>query len=272
MTQTTTIIPFTADHIEAAHGLSKAVSWPHRATDWGMLLELGQGVVAIERGAVIGTGLRCQFGPDLAVANMIIVDKAHQGKGLGRKLMESVLPSSGLCRLVATTEGRPLYHKLGFKEIGQILQVQGTLSKAPVPQHARAAGMQETDQIIAHETATFGGDRSRLARWMAANAKLVVTEGADGRVNGYAAVRVFGRGHVIGPVVAPNADIAKDLICAASQGLTGQFLRIDTDVRAGLSPWIETLGLAHVGGGIQMQRGQGPLPAPRYALFSQALG
>lgn len=237
-----------------------------------MLLELGRGVVAVEDEVVIGTALGAEFGPSLAVANMIIVDAAHQGKGLGRKLMEAVLPRAGACRLVATAEGLPLYKKLGFAPTGQILQFQGSL-RAPAPGDAtRSATPGELDQIAALEGAAYGGDRRALVALIQSQSPLFVSEDAKGQITGYAAQRRFGRGHVIGPVAAPDLATAQALIAAAMQGLDGAFVRVDTDAQAGLGAWLTAAGLEHVGGGVAMQRGTAALPSPRYALFSQALG
>jgi GNAT superfamily N-acetyltransferase len=273
MTQTLVLTDFTPDHLAGALRLSQAVSWPHRTEDWAMLLELGRGVVALEGTRVIGTALGCAFGPSQSVANMIIVDAAYQGRGLGRRLMQAVLPSQGTCRLVATAEGLPLYHKLGFQETGRVLQYQGALTQCPAPKGpTRRAEAGDLDQIIALESASYGGDRAALVRWLAENAQLTVQEDSAGQITGLAASRPFGRGYVIGPVVAPDAEAAQNLIAAAAQGQEGQFLRVDTTDKAGLGPWLETLGLAHVGGGVTMQRGDAPPAGLRHALFSQALG
>lgn len=58
--------------------------------------------------------------------------------------------------------------------------------------------------------------------------------------------------------------------------MQGCFVRIDIPEDAGLSPWLEGLGLAHVGGPVAMLRGASNIPGstnPRiFALASQALG
>lgn len=238
-----------------------------------MLLAQSEGVVALVDGQVIGTALRAGFGPDLCTANMIIVRSDYQGRGLGRALMSSVLPSSGTCRLVATPEGLPLYEKLGFVETGRILQCQGAFQASGAPGAGiRAARADDVPQIAALESQAFGGDRSALVDWLWRNADLFVSTAPGGEILGYAAKRVFGRGHVIGPVAAPDVETAKALIAAAAHDLDGQFVRIDTSDQSGLKDWLDGLGLKHVSGGTTMQRGAGAEPAPRYALFSQALG
>ena len=277
MTNTLTLAPFEASHLEAAHSLSQAVGWPHRAEDWAMLLQIGGGFVALEGERVIGTALTARFGSDVSATFMIIVDAAYQGRGIGRKLMEKALPKDGCCRLVATAEGLPLYDKLGFMPTAQIAQLQGQLNVSPQAKqgdfsHIRLATTDDIAALISLESSDFGGDRSKLMNWLFVHGAIFVSLNTEGRVNGFAARRDFGRGQVIGPVVAPNADAAKTLILAAAEGQDGQFIRIDTDEAAGLVTWIETLGLAQVGGGVAMQRGDRLTPQTRVALFSQAIG
>lgn len=83
-------------------------------------------------------------------------------------------------------------------------------------------------------------------------------------------------GEVIGPVVAANADDARTLTSFFIASRPGAFLRIDTTADTGLAPWLESLGLAHVGGGIAMRTGgtEAPARAPykTYALANQAFG
>jgi Acetyltransferase (GNAT) domain len=96
-----------------------------------------------------------------------------------------------------------------------------------------------------------------------------------GGLAGFAALRPFGRGEVIGPVVAGNADDAKALITSFLALRDGAFVRLDTDVTTGLGPWLVEQGLAHVDGGIAMQRPVVATSVPRFTTFAltgQALG
>lgn len=89
-------------------------------------------------------------------------------------------------------------------------------------------------------------------------------------------MRPFGRGLVIGPVVASSRQQAKDLIQFMLAHHEGDFVRLDTELSTGLDPWLVERGLAHVGGGILMQRGpkveRAEAPYRTYALVNQALG
>jgi hypothetical protein len=98
----------------------------------------------------------------------------------------------------------------------------------------------------------------------------------DDGIAAFAAVRAFGRGEVVGPVVAEDRDQARALIAFILSGMQGRFVRIDIPEDAGLSTWLEGLGLAHVGGPVAMLRGASNIPGSTnvriFALASQALG
>jgi hypothetical protein len=98
----------------------------------------------------------------------------------------------------------------------------------------------------------------------------------QGEVVAFAGVRAFGRGLVIGPVAATSEEQAKDLIQFLLAHHEGAFVRLDTELSTGLSPWLTERGLIHVGGGIPMRRGskadRAEVPYRSFALVNQALG
>jgi hypothetical protein len=106
-----------------------------------------------------------------------------------------------------------------------------------------------------------------------AEATVVLDE--DDRARGFAMLRRFGRGHAIGPVVAPEAEGARALIAHLIGLNAGRFTRIDIDFDSGLAEWLESLGLLRVDAPTTMVRGA-PLPQDRdvrlYAIVTQALG
>jgi hypothetical protein len=97
----------------------------------------------------------------------------------------------------------------------------------------------------------------------------------NGEAVGFATIRRFGRGHVIGPVVAPDAERAKALIAHWAQAYAGSFVRVDVTGESGLSAWVESLGLALIEPGVSMARGQAPASdgtVKQYAVVNQAIG
>ncbi len=271
------IAAFGPDHLEAAVKLSRQAGWPHRLEDWQMALTMSEGVVAIEGDRVVGTTFVTPYEKDSATINMVIVDEAMRGRGLGRKLMDAALALAAdrPLRLVATTEGMPLYEKLGFEKTGAVLQHQGIAKETAAPTVAGAAVAADIEAIAELDRLAFGADRGRLIAYLAEVGEFAVIR-RDGRVSGFAALRAFGRGEVIGPIVAGNLDDAKALVQHFIAVKAGHFLRVDTTADTGLSPWLVEYGLAHVGGGIAMMkppihRAADPA-AVTFALANQAFG
>ncbi|RWH75841.1 GNAT family N-acetyltransferase [Mesorhizobium sp.] len=269
---------FGPDHIEGAVALSRQENWPHRRQDWQMALQLSSGAVALDdQGRVTGTILVTPYGADCAMINMVIVDRNVRGKGLGRRLMEQAfaLAQDRPLRLVATRDGMPLYEKLGFAPSGTILQHQGNVAALGAPDGVEAASADDLPEIKGLDRDAYCADREALIDALAERGEFAVIR-RNSAIEAYAAIRAFGRGEVIGPVIASTAGEAKALIGFFAASRPGAFLRVDTDSRTGIADWLTEIGLAHVGGGVAMDRPSRTDAAqarPKvYALANQALG
>jgi len=264
-------------HLDEAVLLSREVGWPHRREDWELVLSISEGIVALQNGRVVATTMMTPFGSNAAAINMVIVEKSIQGRGLGRKLMDAALEKAGArnARLVATKEGLPLYEKLGFVAIGEIAQHQGKVRKVEAPANVFWARDDEHERISALDRLACGLDRSKLMSALRRTAQFAVIR-ERGEVAAFAGLRPFGRGLVIGPVVAASVHQAKDLIEFMLSHHEGAFVRLDTEQSNGLGLWLAERGLDHVGGGVPMQRGpsveEAVAPYRSFALVNQALG
>ncbi|MET1416614.1 GNAT family N-acetyltransferase [Roseibium sp. HPY-6] len=274
---------FEKEHIEEAVRLSKAASWPHRTEDWEMVLDLSQGVVGIEDGKVVATALATSFGP-VATMNMIIVDETMRGRGLGRKVMATAMNTVEPVewRLVATSDGLPLYEKLGFEAYGEVVQCQGIVAQSDAVVEISDDmddGLVWAVEAEAQDLAELDKDATGMARMPLLEAFLrlgsVLTIKENGTIVAWAALRSFGRGHVAGPVVARNREEAKQLLSPLLSLCDGKFLRVDTTKSADLEDWLAGFGLARAGGGISMRKGPSQTQTTghkAFALASQALG
>ncbi|SUB02198.1 Predicted acetyltransferase [Pannonibacter phragmitetus] len=281
--ETLTIQPMEPEHLAGALRLSQAEKWPHRAEDWSLLHSLSKGAVAIENGEAVATALTTPFG-DVATINMIIVDGRMRGRGLGRKMMTSVMSliQPQQWRLVATKDGLPLYEKLGFRAVGGIFQHQG-IARAPEQVPALAgegadglhlAGPEDAPVLAQLDKAATGMDRTSLISALFRTGKFLTIR-ENGRITAFAALRPFGRGEVAGPVIAHDADQARQLLSWCLKECEGRFLRVDTGAETGLAPWLAEHGLGHAGGGIPMRLGaasDASGPVHTFALAAQALG
>ncbi|KMO20179.1 GCN5 family acetyltransferase [Methylobacterium platani JCM 14648] len=247
------------------------MAWPYRIEDWDFALGLGRGFALERDGAVLGTAALFPCGEAHATVGMIIVAKAAQGRGYGTRLVRALLEAAGSRSILlnSTPEGRALYERHGFVPVGTLLQHQGpyTAPAAAAPDdRVRAMGPADRDAVLRLDRAATGLDRRPLVEALVAAGEGVVLL-RDGAPAGYAIARAFGRGHVIGPVVAGTEPEARRLIEAALAGLAGRFVRIDTAADTGLSPWLAGIGLPRTGDALTMVRGTLP-PAGAMRVFA----
>lgn len=273
------IRPLLPADLPQAHALTRQISWPHRLEDWQFALAMGEGVAIAEADRLLGTAISWRLGHGWGCFGMLIVAPDQQGRGLGAQLMEAALArlEHRAVQLHATTAGENLYRRLGFAAHGTIRQHQG-VARAPAAPPAspgttlRPATPADLPALAALDTAATAMDRSRVLAALLPAAQAVVLDRA-GTPAGFAILRPFGRGLVIGPVVATSTADAQTLIAHLIAQHTGEFLRIDsTDVT--LSPWLESTGLACVDEALRMVRGTPPTPGTlrSFALVNQALG
>lgn len=268
-----------ADHLPLAVKLSSALGWPYREADWRFALELGHGVALEAEGRLLGTALWWAYGQRHASFGMIIVAAEMQGRGLGRALTEALLAEAGDRSIIlnSTAEGERLYAAQGFLPCGRIFQHQAVFADAapaPAPAGLRPFRPGDTDQVLSLDSDACGSNRSVLLKALIHVGELWVVDRGQG-LEGYACLREFGRGLVIGPVVTSSQEDARGLIAALAARHGGRFVRVDVTQQSGLSPWLEAIGLPRVGEALSMLRG--PRATTRgtarlHALSNQSFG
>jgi len=279
---------FTAADIPAAHALSMALRWPFRLEDWQFSADTSIAFAAEESGAVIGTAMCWKFGADRASIGHVIVSSAHQGRGIGRELMETLLEELGprITFLHATPAGQPLYEKLGFDVCGSLDQYQGNVSRPaaaalPDGERLRAGTPADLRRLVELDARASGLQRDALLSALLTRGESVVLE-CDGESAGFSVLRRFGRGYLIGPVVAPRSTgdaRARALIGYWLSGLENEFVRIDVPSGTSLPDWLDMQGLKRVDTCSKMVRNapaaaHGGAPDPAcglYGLVSQAM-
>ena len=272
--------PMTVEDLAAATELSREQSWPHRPEDWAFFLEQGQGIVAVQDGEVVGSIMAWLYGEAFASIGLVIVSNKLQGRGIGRRLMDAAIDrlEGRSVTLNATEAGLPLYRKMGFVEIGTIHQhqaVAGAMPLAELRPGERVRPVGGSDDMLGELYSRAAGmDKSALFEALCAESSTVVLT-RDHVPVGFAQLRRFGHGWVVGPVVAPDADGAKALILHWLGANSGSFCRLDVNGESGLSPWLGELGLPMVDSVLTMVRGPAPVPGPDASLMAlpaQSLG
>lgn len=273
----------TPEDLPAAHALSAELRWPHRASDWEQTFAHAEGMVAVRDGHIVATALRWLWGDGHATIGLVIVSPACQGRRIGHRLMSALLQDleGRTVLLHATAEGRGLYERLGFVRTGEVRQHQGMALPTPLIALARGcrlrpAGLNESQALHRLDAQARGMQRPALIDDLLKQSEACVVLDCEGEQLGFAMLRRFGRGHAIGPVIAPDVEGAKALIAHLAGMNAGRFTRIDVDFDSGMTEWLESIGLLRVDAPTTMVRGeplQHPAGASRlYALVTQAVG
>lgn len=271
-----------ADDLPAAHKLSLSVLWPHRLEDWKFVHGLGEGIVAEDETGVIGTVMCWLYGQDYASVGMVIVAPERQNAGIGRALMTRIMRETGDRNVLlhAVARHHAFCESLGFAPIGRVHQHQGSVFRAPFVQlregeRIRPVGPRDEAALADLSRRALGRSSTLSLKHLAEVGRMVAID-RYGELIGYAALRKFGLGHVIGPVIAPDAERAKALIAHWAGSRAGSFVRLDVPDASGLSPWLTDMGLVQVEATVPvLVRGEAPRPDPsmtRFALLSQSLG
>lgn len=185
-------------------------------------------LVAEADGAIVATGVGTANGP-VGWIGTIFIAPDRRGQGLGRALTQAIIDrlESGGCRtlvLIATTEGRRLYGRMGFdvQTRYRILEAdglpQGTVSANPSPVRPFRSG--DLEALIGLDREATGEDRSHVIRSLASVETARVISGPDGDIDGFVIRAPWGGGATVGR----SSDAALELVAARrlSAGLEGR--------------------------------------------------
>jgi GNAT superfamily N-acetyltransferase len=275
--------------LDSLHTLSLAVGWPHRAEDWQFLRNFGQGVLALDEiGRVIGSTMWFPYRDDFANIGMVITSPRLQTLGTAQWLMQCVFSKTEgrNYRLNATRAAQRLYLSLGFQPEKTVYQCQGTVRPSASVSRGKSDGVvrqlrsEDLRSVIDRDTLAFGVSRSSVL-----GALFAQSTGyglfRDGKLYAFSLGRSFGRGYLVGPVVAANDDDAIAVVRPHIVEHDGMFVRLDTHHQRGdFSDFLIENGLPVYDTVLTMSLGKRladfmpnqPDPPTTYALASQALG
>jgi GNAT superfamily N-acetyltransferase len=223
------------------HALSTGVGWPHRPKDWDFLRRAGHGIVAVDGiGRVFGSAMWFPYSREFATIGLVITSPRTQAQGTGRWLMEQVFERCGDRNLAlnSTDAAYHLYLSLGFTKEATVYLWQGEVMSPPPPVPAldgelSSLSTENIEEIAGLDERAFGSSRQRLLALLSEGASICVLR-RGGETVGYSMKREFGRGHVIGPIVASNDCDAIHLTAVHLKDLAGRFARVDTREQTGL--------------------------------------
>jgi GNAT superfamily N-acetyltransferase len=229
------MVPISASSRMVLHELAVSVLWPHRESDIDLLISLGRGHVALDRiGRPLGSAMYFPMGDDFATLGMMVTPPRLQSQGAGRALLVRIMQDceGRDLRLNATRSGYRLYRSAGFIDVGTVWQHQGIVGPAlqvdPMSEVELAVISPDDRAAIAvMDARAFGAKRELvLDELSAVSAGLIATRA--GQPCGFALMRRFGKGHVIGPLVADSEPLAMLLAARLLRQAQDNFVRLDT--------------------------------------------
>ena len=163
-------------------------------------------LVAEADGEIVATGVGTANGPAGWIGS-IFVAPGHRGGGLCQALTQAIvdwLESAG-CRtlvLVATSDGRRLYERMGFEVQTQyrILQAVGLPPASAKPGDGppvRAFAARDLEAIVALDRAGTAEDRAHAIERLADTESTRVAPGSDGGIDGFVIRAPWGGGATV---------------------------------------------------------------------------
>jgi len=272
-----------AGDIEAGLKLCRAAKWNQLARDWELFLQMSpKGCrVALIDNNVVGTVTTLSYQKSFSWIGMVLVDPEHRKKGIGMKLLHealSILQQEETVRLDATPDGRKVYLKLNFVDEYPLSRMTAVINKEKLSDvKVTSIGKKDIPKIAEYDAEIFGADRKTLLRWLhkAAPPYAFVVKDHD-KVQGYCLGRSgFDYIH-IGPVVANNMHVAKDLVLAALQNCVGQPVVIDIlHFNKNWIAWLAELGFTTQRTFTRMHRGSNnfkSITGKQYAITGPEFG
>ncbi len=236
--------------------------WAWTPQQWELMLELGPGWGAFDYSGLLGTTLTTPY-PEMQAISGVLVGSWAERRGVATALMSNILDISASV-LYATPMGEPLYARLGFHPVGTTTDFHGVLPGA-APGVSREATPADAESLAALDHEVSGYTRPALWERMLdpASPHTVRTSGA-----GLIATRPNPAGLTIGPVIAPSAAEACELIADVAAG-AGQ-VRVDTD-SVDVGAFLLERGFEkRTGGCTLMVRGAEHVPGDRSRYFAPA--
>ncbi len=257
--------------IPAGLDLCRLSRWNQIDEDWRFLLDSpdGGGWLAERDGATLGTLGFLRYGQRCSWLSMMLVHPDARRTGVGTRLMESAihtLANAGCVRLDATPLGVTLYHRFGFAGEFELVRARVTVAPdqfGPVSENVRPMNVGDLATAVIRDREVFGADRSRLLASFYNRARdLAWTIQRGDALLGYC----FGRpGYLyrqLGPVVAEDANLARDLVVGCLSGqASGTAVAVDVPrLTSQWTTWLESVGFAIERPFLRMRRGENESP------------
>lgn len=240
------------EDIPAGLSLCRLANWNQVSRDWELFLKVSAGgcrVAMNESGNVVGTVATVRYEDHFSWIGMVLVDPTQRRQGIGMSLLREslrILQYENTVKLDATPAGREVYLKLDFRDEYYLSRMHCASVAARIPNDSSVRVTKDEDlaQIFAYDHKVFGANRDHILEWIWMGARgLSFVYERGSKILGYCFARI-GYNHThIGPVVAREESIAKELVFAMLTKCAGKSVIIDAPHRSrSWLSWLEQSG------------------------------
>jgi len=263
--------------------LCRKAKWNQLEADWRIFLQHSPDacMVATFQDQIVGTVTTIRYGDSFSWIGMVLVDPDFRRQGIGQELLQKALQllhSEETVKLDATPQGREVYVKLNFVDEYPLSRMNLIVGE-DIFSNSSARAIQKEDLPLLSEfdSKIFGANRSALLNWMWENAPelaFLIEEGEE--IKGYVMGR-YGHDFIhIGPVIAQNFSIAKELVLAALSKCSGRPVILDVlHVESEWIVWLKEIGFTEQRNFIRMFRGTNRfkgVPENQFAIIGPEFG
>ena len=269
----------TVDDIPVGLGLCRASGWNQLESDWRVFLNWNPSAcrVAERDGKIVGTIAALRYGDRFTWLSMVLVEPTERGVGIGTHLLreELALLREDCVRLEATPLGQPIYARNGFVDEYPLIRMTATVHAVDfdnVPSCVRPMREEDLEHVLLRDRAVFGADRGRLLRalFQIAPGYAWIAERA-GSVEGYSFGRPGFLYEQLGPVIAQDAQTARNLISASLSSQNGTKMAIDVPAsNAAWLSWLGERGFSPARSFVRMCRGENKHPGSHSQIYAIA--
>lgn len=273
----------TSADIGSGLSLCRASQWNQMQRDWEIFLKLSPAGcrVATLDNKVVGTVTTINYQHIFSWIGMVLVDPEQRRQGIGLKLLKEaldVLNNENSVKLDATPAGREVYLKLDFVDEYPLSRMKAIVNKDQLEESVASPLLStDLDSVSGLDRGIFGADRQALLEWQwqgAPGYAFIIKE--DERVQGYCMGRKGFNFTHIGPVIAPDINIAKQLASAALLQCAGKPVILDAShFDPEWMDWLCSLGFEELRPFTRMYRGKNEflsLPEKQYAIVGPEFG
>ena len=265
--------------------LSASVDWDYDEDEVGTLLSSSYKIFGHKNsdGKLVSSAAVILYDHKLASIGMVIVHSDYRGLGLGKEVMQNCMDCAldRSIMLIATADGQPLYEKLGFTVVDSVHKYLCDKYAPPNLKNISEISIEtfkeeQLEEVIELDEGAFGDKRSNFLRnRIQQSNQCIVVKDENSRLIGFGLSVLGPVNMIIGPVVAPDYQIAQLIIHRLACDHQGK-LRVDVPSgQEKLMGFLEQSGFVKVNNPPIMAIHTTEMPPRNHTLFtiaSQAYG